>query len=128
MRPLLHELNDFGTYLVKLAQKSDKSIHKVAIEAGITSPPRLFYAIQRDHRRRRPTTLPAATLLKLAKAVNATQDETNRLVILGLSQQLAPELKAYLTYLEKEVAKLREETGTPAPRYSFRLRSRPPAP
>lgn len=124
MRPFLHELNDFGTYLVDLAKQAGKSVHKVATDAGITSPTRLFYAIQQDHRRRRPTTLPTTTLLKLAKAVNATQEQTNRLVILGLSQQLAPELRAYLTFLEKEVTTLRGKLGSPAPRYSFRPRKR----
>ncbi len=122
MRPFLHELNDFGKYLVELADQAGKSVHKVATDAGLKSPPQLFYAIQRDHRRRRPTTLTTATLLKLAKAVNASHEQTNRLVILGLSQQLVPELRSYLSHLEEELEKLRKEFKRPAPRFSFRPR------
>lgn len=119
MRPLLYELNEFGLYLSSLAERAGKSLHKVATDAGLKSPPMLFYAIRKDGRRRRATTLRTETLVQLARAVKADADETNRLVILGLSQQLAPELRDYLTHLEREVGKLRKELGKKPPRIRF---------
>lgn len=123
MRPLLHELNDFGQHLSTLAERAGVSLHKAAVDAGFKSPSTLFYAIRKNDRRGRPTTLKPEALLKLARAVKADPDETTRLVILGLSQQLAPLLREYLAHLEREVAKLRKEQGKKPPKIRFTIES-----
>jgi hypothetical protein len=121
VRPILHELNEFGQYLSKLAERAEISIHRAAIEAGFKSPSTLFYAIRKSERRGRPTTLTAEVLVKLAEAVKADRDESFRLVVLGLSQQLAPQLRDYLAYLEREVASLRKELGKKPSRARFTI-------
>lgn len=117
MRPLEYELNEFGTFLAQLCKRNGKTFNQVAKDVGYKSTSKIFYAIRADKRRRWASTLPIADLQKIARAVRATHEETNQLVILGLKQQLPLPARDYVAFLENISAKAFNELGKKMPVY-----------
>lgn len=119
MRSFDYKLNPFGQYLAELGQRADKSMNQIAKGAGFRSTSRIFYAIRANDRRRRPSSLPVAVIMKLARVVKANPEEAAHLVLLGLKLQLVGPLREYVEFLETDNAKLRESLGKRPPKYSF---------
>lgn len=67
----------------------------------------MAYAMRSDQHQRRYTTLKLETLTALAKAVNASPDETSELILLGLKQHAHPTLRKYIAALERDNLKMR---------------------